>query len=331
MRPQEVSRFGKNERWNLRSFWSILAPIGRKRKRMAQTQPQTIKDRLDGPVNSIPTPFLANGDIDIDGVRNIIDVGIAGGSEVSLLTYGDSQFDHLSDEEVAELTRCLIDQVKGRALTVAATRRWSNAKAVEFAHFCKDLGVDVLMVLPSDHARPGGKVEHYRAVARVMPVMLVGWPPHEILDAIVDMDNICCFKEDGALDYAPDTMQKYGDAWKFMTGGGLWRNFTQWPWRPAFFCYFSSFAPHVARDYWDAVQRSDVEKASSIIRQIEKPFEALASNVDGGFQALWRATLELNGVASRFLRPPMVTATEEEVDRIRGSIEELGLITHPLA
>ena len=81
---------------------------------MAQTHPQTIKARLDGPVNSIPTPFLANGDIDIDGVRNIIDVGIAGGSEVSLLTYGDSQFDHLSDEEVAELTRCLIDQVKGR-------------------------------------------------------------------------------------------------------------------------------------------------------------------------------------------------------------------------
>jgi dihydrodipicolinate synthase/N-acetylneuraminate lyase len=292
--------------------------------------PETIKDRLDGPVNSIPTPFHANGDIDWQGVRNIIDVGIAGGSDVSLLTYGDSQFDHLSDDEVAELTRCLVDQVKGRALTVAATRRWSNAKAVDFAHFCKDLGVDVLMVLPSDHALPAGKVAHYRAVAKVMPVMLVGWPPHEILDALVDIDNICCFKEDGAVDYAPDAMQKYGAHWKFMTGGGLWRNFTQWPWRPAFFCYFSSFAPHVAQEYWQAYQDTDVATAGRIIRETEKPFAALSAQVGGGFQALWRATLELNGIASRYLRPPMVSATDEEMERSFKPISGLGLITQPL-
>ena len=292
--------------------------------------PETIKDRLDGPVNSIPTPFQANGDIDWQGVRNIIDVGIAGGSDVSLLTYGDSQFDHLSDDEVAELTRCLVDQVKGRALTVAATRRWSNAKAVDFAHFCKDLGVDVLMVLPSDHALPAGKIPHYRAVAEVMPVMLVGWPPHDILDALIDVDNICCFKEDGPLDYAPDAMQKYNAHWKFMTGGGLWRNFTQWPWRPAFFCFFSSFAPHVAREYWQAYQDTDVATAGRIIRETEKPFAAVSDQVGGGFQALWRATLELNGIASRYLRPPMVSATDEEIDRLREPISALGLITHPL-
>ncbi len=297
---------------------------------MAQTRPETIKDRLDGPVNSIPTTFLSNGDIDWQGVRNIIEVGIVGGSEVSLLTYGDSQFDHLSDDEVTELTRCLMDQVKGRALTVAATRRWPDPRAVEFAHFCRDLGVDVLMVLPSDHSVPAGKIAHYRAVAEVMPMMLVGWPPHEILDALVDVENICCFKEDGAVDYAPDTMQKYGAHWKFMTGGGLWRNFTQWPWRPAFFCYFSSFAPHVAKEYWQAYQDTDVATAGRIIRETEKPFANLAVHVGGGFQAHWRATLELNGIASRHLRPPMVSATDEELDRIRQPISDLGLVTHPM-
>lgn len=293
--------------------------------------PKAIKVRLDGPVNSIPTPFLQDGQVDWQGVRNIIEVGIDGGSQVSLLTYGDSQFDHLSDDEVAELTRCLVDQVKGRALTVAATRRWPNHKAVEFAHFCRELDVDVLMVLPSDHALPDGKIEHYRAVAEVMPVMLVGWPPHEILDAIIDVPNICCFKEDGAVDYAPDTMHKYGAHWKFMTGGGLWRNFTQWPWHPAFFCYFSSFAPHVATEYWQAVQDGDVASAGRIIREIEKPFAELASQVGGGFQAHWRATLELNGVASRYLRPPMISATDEEIEQLRGPISDFGLITHPLS
>ncbi len=294
-------------------------------------KPQAIRDLLNGPVNSIPTPFFIDGQIDWQGVRNIIEVGISGGSSVSLLTYGDSQYDHLSDDEVTELTRCLVDQVRGRALTVAATRRWPNDKAVDFARLCREVDIDVLMVLPSDHATPKGKIEHYRAVAEIMPVMLVGWPPYEILDAVVDVPNVCCFKEDGAIDYAPDTMQKYGHIWKFMTGGGLWRNFTQWPWNPAFFCYFSSFAPHVAERYWGAYQRLDVVEAARIIREIERPFAALASKTDGGFQALWRATLELNQISSRYLRSPMVSATDSEVEQLRDLIDQLGLITSPLA
>ncbi len=289
--------------------------------------PEEIKERLDGPVNSIPTPFLPDGRIDWQGVRNIIELGITGGSQVSLLTYGDSQFDFLSDDEVAEMARCLVDQVKARALTVAATRRWSDDKAVEFARFCKDLGVDVLMVLPSDHALPKGKTVHYRAIAEVMPVMLVGWPPHEILDALVGVPNICCFKEDGAIDYAVNTMQIYDKHWKFMTGGGLWRNFTQWPWHPAFFCFFSSFAPHIARSYWQAVQDRDVAAAGNIIREIEFPYRDLAATVSGGFQALWRATIALNGIASRYLRSPMVSATDEEVEKLKEPLNKLGLIT----
>jgi len=292
--------------------------------------PDEIKSRLTGPVNSIPTPFLADGRIDLEGFRNIIEVGIIGGSGVSLLTYGDSQFDHLSDDEVAELTRTLVDQAAGRALAVAATRRWNNKKAVEFAHFAKEVGADVLMVLPSDHALPQGRITHYREIADVMPLMLVGWPAHEILDGLVDHPNICSFKEDGAVDYAPDTMQKYSQYWKFMTGGGLWRNYTQWPWNPAYFSFFSSFAPHVAADYWSAYQRKDAEKAGTIIREIEKPFGNLANSVGGKFQALWRAAFELNGISARYLRAPMVSATDEEMDKLSEPIESLGLITNPL-
>ena len=91
--------------------------------------PDEIKAQLAGPVNSIPTTFLPDGQIDWQGIGHIIDIGIAGGSNVSLLTYGDSQFDFLSDEEVAQLTRFLIDRVDHRALTVAATRRCAGGVA----------------------------------------------------------------------------------------------------------------------------------------------------------------------------------------------------------
>ena len=95
----------------------------------SQKSPEDIKRELRGPVNPIPTPFLADGQLDWEGFRNIIEIGITGGSPVSLLTYGDGQFDFLSDDEVAQLTRCLVEQTAGRALTVAATRFWTDSKA----------------------------------------------------------------------------------------------------------------------------------------------------------------------------------------------------------
>ena len=45
----------------------------------AQT-PEEIKTLVEGPVNSIPTPFLPSGEIDREGVANIIETGITGGS-----------------------------------------------------------------------------------------------------------------------------------------------------------------------------------------------------------------------------------------------------------
>ena len=288
--------------------------------------PDEIGELLEGPVNSIPTTFLPDGELDWEGIGNIIDMGIEGGSQVSLLTYGDSQFDFLSDEEVAQLTRFLVERVGNRALTVAATRRWSDGKAVEFAEYCRDLGADVLMVLPSDHAQSQGKIVRYRKIAEVMPLMLVGYPAHDILDGLVDAPNVCCFKEDGTLEYATQTMRRYGDQWKFLTGGGLWRNYAQWPFGVrAFFCYLSSFAPHVAGRYWRTFLEGDARAAGEIIFDIEAPFWGVAGEVGGGAQAVWRTALELNGIASRWLRPPMVTATDEEVEKIGGVLEEIGL------
>lgn len=291
--------------------------------------PDEIRAAIRGPINSIPTPFTLDGAVDWDGVGRIIDVGIAGGSRVSLLTYGDSQLEFLDDAETEQLTRFLVERVDGRALTVAATRRWWTGRMVTFAEYCRDLGADVLMVLPSQFAAPAGIVEQYKAVAEIMPMMLVGQPAHEILDQLLDEPNICCFKEDGALDYAIDTQHKYGDRWAFLSGGGLWRNYTQWPWCRAFFCYFSSFAPHVAQRYAQATEAADVEAAGRVLREYEIPFRELTGLVGGNFQTLWRAAMELNGVACRGLRSPMVTATEEQVEALRPRLDELGLITNP--
>lgn len=291
------------------------------------TTTRNVEHAIQGPVNSIPTPFTHEGSVDWDGVRAIIDSGIAGGSQVSLLTPGDSQFDCLTPEEIHELTRVLVEHVDGRAMTVAAVWGWGTSRAEAFAGFCRDLGVDCLMVLPTDRVtKPDALAGYYKSLAAVMPVMLVGYPPEAVLDLLVDEPNIRAFKEDGTLDYAVRTMARYGGSWRFITGGGYWRHYTQRPFGcRAYFSWWHSFRPALGRAYENAINQGNQAELTRLMVDIEAPLFRLSADFPGGFQSVWRGLFELNGVAERWMRPPHPSLSDSDMVRLAQACRPLGL------
>jgi 4-hydroxy-tetrahydrodipicolinate synthase len=287
-----------------------------------------IRGRIRGPVNSIYTTFTKDGELDWPGIRQLIDNGIESGSEISLLTFGDSQLDFLTDQEVAELTNVLVEQSAGRSLTVAATKRWSTRTAMEFAEYCKGIGVDILMMLPSDHAFSAeGRIRWYRQAAEILPVMIVGFPAWPILDGVKDEPRICAFKEDGTLNYTIDMLVRYPNQWAYITGGTYKRHLAEWPYGvESYFCWGSGFASHVARGYWSAIQANDVAAAAKIVRETEAPFYGLLEKYPDMFQDVIRGALELNGVAQRYLRAPRRSLTDQELEEVASVLKPLGLM-----
>ena len=299
--------------------------------------PDEIKTQLEGPVMSIPTSFLADGAIDYDGVANVIETGIAGGTQVALLTVGDSQFAFMREQEVADVTQFVLDRAGGRAMVVAATGLWATAQSVEFAHYARDIGADVLMAAPAGQiADPVAVAAHYQAIAAVMPVMIVGFPPHAMLERLVDEPNICCMKEDGTDAYAVQTIESFDRHWKFMSGGKLGRHMLQWTYGcRSFMDWSTSFAPHLGMGLWESLQSGDVPAAAKVVRDIETPLFDLSGHptvvrtgqtYPGGWQSLWRTCLELNGIASRYLRLPNRSGSEADLERIKPELLRLGLV-----
>lgn len=289
-----------------------------------------IRSMLEGPVNAIPTSFTADGEIDIAGVRNVIDTAIDAGSDVTLLTYGTSQFDWLSEQDIVELTRLSLEHAGDRTLFVAANKRALDTRAtVAFAEFCREIGVDVLMTLPANQMLgqpPTDLAAYYRAVAEVIPVMLVGAPDHDLLDLLVDEPRICCFKEDGTEAYAVRTMRRYGDRWTFMTGGQFWRHFTQWPFGcRAYFSVWCCLDAGTDRRYWEAMQGGDLDVASDIVSRQDAPLFDIAEGYPGGWETVWRAALELRGVACRYRRPPAHSLTDAELESLRPHLRKVGI------
>ena len=109
---------------------------------------EEVREKLTGPIASLTTPFTRDGEIDYLGLRKLIDGNLEGGSNSSLLTYGDSLFSLMTDDEIAEVTRVVAEHTGTRGLTVAADGGWWTGKTVEFARYCREVGVDVLMVKP---------------------------------------------------------------------------------------------------------------------------------------------------------------------------------------
>ena len=85
---------------------------------------QMAKKALTGPIASVSVPFLRDGQIDYDSLRSSVDFDVEHGSGTILLTYGDSLYSILTDKEITEISRIVVEQTAGRAMTCVAGRWW---------------------------------------------------------------------------------------------------------------------------------------------------------------------------------------------------------------
>ena len=96
---------------------------------------ERFRHHLTGPVASINTPFLKDGQIDFDGLNRFVDFTIESGVGALLFTPGDSLYEMLTAEEVGELTSFTSSIVNKRALFIASAGFWSTKQTVEFAEY----------------------------------------------------------------------------------------------------------------------------------------------------------------------------------------------------
>ncbi|SLN76536.1 dihydrodipicolinate synthase family protein [Ruegeria meonggei] len=98
-----------------------------------------------------PTPFLEDGSLDLDGMKRVLDCLIDQGADgVCVLANFSEQF-LISDEERAILTRLSLEHVAGRVPMIVTISHFATQIAVERAQFAKDLGADIVMMMPPYH------------------------------------------------------------------------------------------------------------------------------------------------------------------------------------
>ena len=299
---------------------------------------QELRSLLTGPVMSVHTPFLRDGEIDFDSLRGLVDRGIEAGSTTMLLTYGDSLFSLLTDDEVAEVTRVVAEQTAGRGAVVAADRIWWTGKTVEFARYAREVGADALMVLPPDWAgscTADTFVAHYSAAAAEIPVMVVtnvfsrshelGF---EVLQRLRDkVPGVIAIKDDLVGAFARKMALLLHGHWAVISGGQKANHFDLIHYGcDGYLSTLVTFAPQITQAYCQAVQARELDAAASIIRDFDMPYFNYVLRVEGSFDAALHGTYELFGLAQRWRRPPYHSLTDEQMDGLSQQLVELKLL-----
>lgn len=298
-----------------------------------------VRQALTGPIASVRTPFNQDGSIDFDGLRKVIDFNIAAGSKAVLLTAGDSHYIALSEAEITEVTKVMVEHTAGRALMVAADRYYNTNQVVEFAKFTADIGVDVLMVMPPDWAHsmtPESLTEHYAAVSQYMPVMIVTniFIPRGIsfamqsLQMILDrVDGVVAIKDDFCGEFARKMGLLVHDRWAVWAGGQKQNHLNAFPYGcDGYLSTFLSFKPEIAHRYWEAIRAKDISAAAAIIRDYDMPLFDFISKMQGGFDAAIHGIFECFGIARRWRRQPYYSLNDEEMETLTGFLKGKSLL-----
>ena len=138
---------------------------------------------LTGILPVAPTPFHADGRLDEDGMRRVLDCMIDQGVDAICILANYSEQFLLSDDERAILMRISLEHVAGRVPVIVTISHFATDIVVARAKSAENLGAQMVMMMPPYHGvglvpAEAGIVEHFQAVSDAIsiPIMVQDAP-----------------------------------------------------------------------------------------------------------------------------------------------------------
>jgi 4-hydroxy-tetrahydrodipicolinate synthase len=282
-------------------------------------------------LTAIVTPFQADGSVDYERFRELAAHLVDNGSDGLVVTGTTGESPTLTDDERFELYAAAVDAVGDRATVIAGTGTYSTAHSVHLTARAHELGVHGFLIVTPYYNKPParGIVEHFRAIADVSerPIVVYNIPGRVVLNLepetiaeLAEIPTVRAVKQaNDDLDQARRIVELGLDLYAgddnilfpFLRLGGM-----------GGVCVHTHVVGPQVKQMVRAFREGDEETARRIDGELEPAYELL--KVAPNPIAI-KAALNLLGQEVGGLRLPLVSATPEEVARVRECLERAGL------
>ena len=283
-------------------------------------------------LTAIVTPLGADGEVELDRFRALARHLVENGSDGLAVTGSTGEGATLTDDEKVLLWRTAVEEVGDRSTVVAGAGTYDTHHSVELARRAAGAGVDGLLVVAPYYNKPPqrGIVAHFQAVADAteLPVIAYNIPGRVIVNIEPEtMTELAAIPTVRAVKQAYDDLAQArhivdlgldlyaGDddlILPFLELGGV-----------GGICVHTHVVGPQVKELVRRFGEGDVEGARRLDEELRPALDLLKVVVN---PIAIKAALNLLGHEVGGLRLPLVEASAEEREAVRGCLERLGLL-----
>lgn len=165
---------------------------------------------LTGSIVALATPFLADGKVDYDNLRTLIDWHIEQGTDCIAVVGTTGESPTVTVDEHCDIIKTAVEQAAGRIPIMAGCGANSTAEAINLARFAKSVGADYQLQVVPYYNKPTqeGQYQHFKAIAQAvdnLPMVLYNVPGRTVANMeaetvlrLADIPSIIGIKEASA-------------------------------------------------------------------------------------------------------------------------------------
>jgi len=176
-----------------------------------------------GSMVALVTPMQADGRIDDDSLRSLVEFHVANGTDAIVAVGTTGEASTLDYDEHCGLIRRVVELAGGRVPVIAGTGSNSTSEAIELTRCAMEGGADACLLVTPYYVKPTqeGLYRHFRTVAEAVPIaqILYNVPgrtavdmTNDTVDRLADISNIVGIKDaTGNLERGKELIDRCGD------------------------------------------------------------------------------------------------------------------------
>ena len=294
-------------------------------------------DWMRGCATALVTPFNADGSIDEERLRALVDRQINGGVRLLVPCGTTGESATMTEDEDARVIAITIDVARGRAKVIAGAGSNSTASAIDYSKRAKDAGADALLQVAPWYNKPTqeGLYAHFQAIAEAvpeMPIMLYNVPgrtssniaAQTTLRLARDFENIVAVKEaSGNLSQIMEILRERPDGFAVLSGDDA----VTLPLIALGADGIVSVASNEVPDLMSQMTNFALDGKCDEARALHyRLLPLMETNFIESSPGPVKAVMAMMGLLEENFRLPLVPITEKSRAKLKEVINELGLI-----
>lgn len=288
-----------------------------------------------GSMVALVTPFLENGDVDMDALARLVDLQLEGGTHGLIICGTTGEAATMSAAEQTRVLSAVVKRVNGRVPVIAGTGSNNTLTAIASSKAAKDAGADGLLVVTPYYNKPtqDGLVDYFNAITEAVqhPVVLYNVPGRtgcnmqpSTVERLADNPHVVAIKDaTGDMNVASELKERCGDRITLLSGD----DFTALPFLSVggqgWISVTANVLPKKMADLFNAWEAGDAAKARELHYELLPIHRSMFTQSN---PIPCKAALGLMELCGPTLRAPLKAMTGVQLDGLKATLKAFGAL-----